>query len=274
MTDTSKRIAIVGAGRLGGALATGFVVSGRHSETDIVLCRRRTDALREFALRGHPIVADAREAIEEAGVVLVGVQPQEMDAVLAQLAPALTPDQIVVTLAANVTTSAVSSALDGSNAVVRAMPNIAAALLESMTCLAVADDADTRTRAALARVDELFGGVGGTQILPEELMESATALGACGIAFFLRAVRAASQGGIQIGFHPEVALAIAARTAAGAAALAQNGEAHPESLVDDVTTPRGCTIAGLNELEHGGFSSALVKGILAAAERAGGLYGR
>jgi len=274
MTEPTPRVAIVGAGRLGGALATGFVVSGRYSEPEVVLCRRNVGALREFALRGHRTLPEAREAVVGARIVLVGVQPQEMDATLAQIAGALDPSQIVVTLAANVSTTAVSRALDGRVPVVRAMPNIAAALMQSMTCLAIADDADERTEAALRTVDELFGHVGGTEIVREDLMESATALGACGIAFFLRAVRAASQGGIQIGFHPDQALAIAARTAAGAAALAANGEVHPETLVDEVTTPRGCTIAGLNELEHSGFSSALVKGILTAAERAGGLYGK
>lgn len=273
MTNTKERIAIVGAGRLGGALATGFVVSGRCSELDVVLCRRQVERLREFGLRGHPLVADAREAVAGADIVLLGVQPQEMDATLAALAPVLTPEQIVVTLAANVTTATVSAGLGGVP-VVRAMPNIAAAMMQSMTCLAIGSDADARTEAALVRVDRLFGSVGSTLRLQEDLMESATALAACGIAFFLRAIRAASQGGIQIGFHPEQALQIAAQTAAGAAALAQNGDAHPESLVDDVTTPRGCTIAGLNELEHSGFSSALVKGILTAAQHAGGLYRR
>jgi pyrroline-5-carboxylate reductase len=272
MIDTKERIAIVGAGRLGGALATGFVVSGRCSELDVVLCRRQVERLREFGLRGHPLVPDAREAVDGADIVLIGVQPQEMDATLAALAPVLAPEQIVVTLAANVTTATVSDALGGVNPVVRAMPNIAAAMLQSMTCLSIAHDADARTEAALARVERLFGAVGSTLRLQEDLMESATALGACGIAFFLRAIRAASQGGIQIGFHPEQALLIAAQTAAGAAALAQDSDAHPEALVDDVTTPRGCTIAGLNELEHSGFSSALVRGILTAAQHAGGLY--
>ena len=103
-------------------------------------------------------------------------------------------------------------------------------------------------------------------------MVSATALCACGIAFFLRAIRAASQGGIEIGFHPEEAFLLAAQTAKGAAALLLKGEAHPEAEIDRVTTPRGCTIAGLNEMEHRGFSSAFIKAILASAEKADRLY--
>lgn len=104
-------------------------------------------------------------------------------------------------------------------------------------------------------------------------MIPATALCACGVAFFLRSIRAASQGGIEIGFHPEEALLLAAHTAKGAAALLVEEDRHPESEIDRVTTPRGCTIAGLNEMEHQGFSSALIKGILTSAHKAAGLYG-
>ena len=99
-------------------------------------------------------------------------------------------------------------------------------------------------------------------------MISATALGACGIAFFLRAIRAASQGGIEIGFHSEDALAMAAQVAKGAASLLLNKDHHPEYEIDKVTTPRGCTISGLNQMEHEGFSSAMIKGIVTSAEKA------
>ncbi|MBU0596214.1 pyrroline-5-carboxylate reductase, partial [Candidatus Bipolaricaulota bacterium] len=98
------------------------------------------------------------------------------------------------------------------------------------------------------------------------------ALCACGIAFFLRAIRAASQGGVQVGFHADEAIRLAAQTAKGAAELILATNAHPESLIDTVTTPLGVTIAGLNEMEHQGFSSALIRGIVESAERAQRLY--
>ena len=103
-------------------------------------------------------------------------------------------------------------------------------------------------------------------------MSAATALGACGIAFFLRAIRAASQGGIEIGFRSGDALAIAAQTARGAATLLLARDNHPEFEIDRVTTPRGCTIAGLNEMEHEGFSAAMVRGITVSARKAARLY--
>ena len=103
-------------------------------------------------------------------------------------------------------------------------------------------------------------------------MAAATALCACGIAFFLRAIRAAGQGGVEIGFHADEAIRMAAQTAKGAAELILQNRSHPEMEIDQVTTPNGCTIAGLNEMENRGFSSALVRGMVVSAQRAGGLH--
>ena len=141
------------------------------------------------------------------------------------------------------------------------MPNIAIALGESITCLVKTPGHETARELAT----RLFNTVGTTLLINEEQMKAATALGACGIAFFLRAIRAASQGGIEIGFHAEQALTIAAQTAKGAAALLNACQNHPEKEIDKVTTPRGCTIAGLNQMEHAGFSSAMIKGIVTSA---------
>ena len=148
------------------------------------------------------------------------------------------------------------------------MPNTAIAIRESMTCLSGSD----KRNSSLQIAKDIFDSVGQTLIIDEELMVPATALCACGIAFFLRAIRAASQGGIEIGFHSEEALLMAAQTAKGAAGLLLSMENHPESEVDKVTTPRGCTIAGLNQMEHNGFSSAMIKGIVSSADKAALLY--
>ena len=113
---------------------------------------------------------------------------------------------------------------------------------------------------------------GKTIVIEESLMVPATALCACGTAFFLRAIRAASQGGIEIGFHAADALFMAAQTAKGSAEMLLEKGKHPENEVDKVTTPMGCTISGLNQMEHNGFSSSLIKGIVTSAEKAGTLY--
>ena len=114
--------------------------------------------------------------------------------------------------------------------------------------------------------------MGKTLVIDEEQMASATALCACGVAFFLRAIRSASQGGIEIGFHSEESLIIAAQTARGAAALLLDNQKHPEAEIDRVTTPMGATIAGLNEMEHQGFSSAMIKGITTSTNKVNGLF--
>ena len=174
----------------------------------------------------------------------------------------------MVSVVSGVSIAVLSSHLAGVP-LVRAMPNTAVSIGESMTCLA----APPAHANALAEVRVLFEALGSTLAIEEEMMIPATALCACGVAFFLRAVRAASQGGIEIGFHPDEAMLLAAQTARGAASLMLRAGSHPEAEIDRVTTPRGCTIAGLNEMEHQGFSSALIKGILLSADKAAGLYG-
>jgi pyrroline-5-carboxylate reductase len=152
--------------------------------------------------------------------------------------------------------------------VVRAMPNTAIAFRESMTCLA----SSNKQSKALSVTKQIFDALGATLIVEEDQMVPATALCACGVAFFLRAIRAAAQGGIEIGFHSEDAIKLAAQTAKGAATLLLESGNHPEREVDKVTTPQGCTISGLNTMEHNGFSSAFIKGIVTSAEKASILY--
>src|SRR5690606_12935692 len=148
-------------------------------------------------------------------------------------------------------------------------PNTAVMIGESMTCLAAEEGApDT----VLQEAEALFSLVGRTLVIPEEMIVPATALCACGIAFFLRCVRAAGQGGIEIGFHPEDAALLAAQTAKGAAALAMRTGAQPESESDRVTTPRGRPYAGPNEMEHARLSSAISRGIVTSARAAAELY--
>lgn len=264
-----RRIAILGAGNIGQALATGWVSAGIRDPDEIVLTRRDADRLEALADGGFRVTPDNRSAVDGARVVVLAVQPQQLGDLLEEIAPALDPDRhLLISVVSDVTIGDVQGRIGAPVQVVRAMPNTAIAIGESMTCLSAAEGAD----AALEEARELFDAVGETLEIREELMVSATALGACGIAFFLRAVRAASQGGIEIGFHPDEALRLAAQTARGAASLLREEGSHPESELDKVTTPRGCTIAGLNEMEHQGFSSALIKGIVVSAEKADELY--
>jgi pyrroline-5-carboxylate reductase len=263
-------IAIIGAGNLGQALANGWLAAGLRRPEELILTRRDAEsALADFAARGCVVTADNVAAVERAGIVVVAVQPQQILGVLEEIGAAVdVARHVVVSVVSDVPISEFRARVGLGLGIVRAMPNTAVGIRESMTCLAAPEDAEE----ALAAARTLFDAVGRTLVVREELMTAATALCACGVAFFLRAVRAASQGGTEIGFHPEEALLLAAQTARGAASLVLAREGHPEREIDRVTTPRGCTIAGLNEMEHQGFSSAMIKGILTSAVKAGELY--
>jgi pyrroline-5-carboxylate reductase len=264
-----KRIAIIGAGNIGTAIADGLVQSGRFPVETITLTRRRVHLLDEWQQRGYVVEVDNCRAVRGSDVVLTAVEPGQIDGVLTQIAPELVPGRhVLISIVTGVTIAHLRALIGGAIAVVRAMPNTAIAVRESMTCLA----SDNARGEALDVARSIFDTVGTTLVIPEENMIAATALGACGIAFFLRAIRAASQGGIEIGFHAKEALIIAAQTAKGAATLLLDTGHHPEYEIDRVTTPRGCTIAGLNQMEHEGFSSALIRGITVSADKAAGLY--
>jgi pyrroline-5-carboxylate reductase len=267
---SSKKIAILGGGNLGQALARGWGESKNFAPRDIHVTRRNAGQLDELEDAGYSVSSDNPKAVEQCELILLAVQPQQLNPLLDDIRSSIDASRHrVISLVSGVDVARLRKTLGPDVPIVRAMPNTAVSIGESMTCLG-ADDAPA---SALAEATELFRLVGETLVIDEEMMVPATALCACGIAFFLRAVRAASQGGIEIGFHPDEAIALAAQTARGAASLLLgNAAAHPEAEIDRVTTPRGCTIAGLNEMEHQGFSSAMIKGILLSARNAGELY--
>ena len=266
-----ETIAILGAGNIGSSIARGLLQSGQFRSDGIYLTRRSLDHLAEMQKLGFRITSDNRAAVRESTIVVVAVEPLQIDRLLEEIGPELDPKKhVLISVVSGVTIAQIQRNLKSAVPVVRAMPNTAITIRESMTCLA--SKGTDATAIEKARI--VFDAVGKTLEIDEEQMLAATALGACGIAFFLRAIRAASQGGIEVGFHSADALTIAAQTAKGAASLLLNKNNHPESEIDRVTTPRGCTIAGLNRMEHEGFSSAMIRGIVTSAEIAGSLYPR
>lgn len=263
------KTAILGAGNIGTAIANGLVSSRRFVAEDIILTRRRVHLLEPMKALGFTIEQDNQEAVRRSEVILVAVEPQQINRVLEEITPVLQPGlHLIISVVTGVKLRQIAQRVGEGIAVVRAMPNTAIAVRESMTCMAT----DGVDGSAIRVAQEIFDTVGKTVVIDEEDMVAATALGACGIAFFLRAIRAASQGGIEIGFRAQDALSIATQTARGAASLLLGSDEHPEREIDRVTTPRGCTIAGLNQMEHKGFSSAMIQGIKVSAERAARLY--
>ncbi|MBD3402650.1 pyrroline-5-carboxylate reductase [candidate division GN15 bacterium] len=266
---TTDRIAILGGGNIGRAMASGFASVGGFKPDRIYLTRRQAKELGSFARRGFRVTADNAEAVTNSSTIILAVRPGQLLGLLDGIRESLDPKRhILMSTVTGVSISDIARHLDSTAPIVRVMPNTSVAIGESMTCLA----ANGRSGRALGAAGTLFDRVGHTLVISEEQMTPATALCACGIAFFLRAIRAASQGGIEIGFHADEALTMAAQTARGAASLLLDGTGHPESEIDKVTTPRGCTIAGLNRMEHEGFSSAMIKGLVTSTEMAASLF--
>lgn len=264
-----KNIAILGGGNIGISIAKGLQSSELFDKKNIYITRRRVELMNDLKSSGFWITSDNKEAVKNSEIIIIAVQPQQLNELLSEISPVLNPGRhLIISVVSGASIKAIKDHIRKNIEVIRAMPNTAIAIKESMTCIC----ADTKTNGLLKVAQEIFDQVGKTLVIDEELMIPATALCACGIAFFLRAIRAASQGGIEIGFHSEEALIMAAQTAKGAAALLLNAESHPESEVDKVTTPRGCTISGLNQMEHHGFSSSMIKGIVTSAEKAALLY--
>jgi len=270
MSCSPGTIAIVGAGNIGRAIADGLVKSHIYQPRDIILTRRTARLLEPFAEMGYRTTTDNREAVRHAVVVVLAVAPRDAAGVLQEIAGELDPERhVFVSVVTGVTVAAITSVVGHEIPVIRAMPNTAIAIQHSMTCLATSD---TTPADRLAQVRALFDTMGRSYVIHEDQMLSATSLCACGTAFFLRCIRAASQGGVEIGFHADEALFLAAQTALGAAQLLLHSRRHPEEEIDKVTTPRGITISGLNQMEHNGLSSAMIRGIVVSAEKAAKLF--
>ncbi len=263
------RCAIIGAGNIGLSIANGLVGNKTYTAERLVLTRRHLQGLEAYRNRGFAVTSDNTEAVKKCDIVIIAVEPAQIDGVLLEIAPHVDPARhIIISVVTGVTIAHMGALLEKELPIIRAMPNTAISIGRSMTCMA----AHPSYKGALEKARKLFDPVGKTLVIDEELMGAATALAACGLAFFMRAIRAASQGGVEIGFHAEDALLIAAQTAAGAAGLLLENHTHPEREIDRVTTPRGVTIAGLNQMEHDGFSSAMIRGIVTSATKAEALY--
>lgn len=266
---TQQHIAILGSGNIGLSLAKGLVKAGIYQQKQITLTRRNSAALQSYADEGFITTSDNSAAVSGSDIVILAVLPQQLNRLLDEIKPAIKTDkQLFVSVISGVSCADIRKHLDLQVQMIRAMPNTAIAIGDSMTCIAT----DNGTTENINTVKSMFDTVGITLQINEELMTAATALCACGVAFFLRSIRAASQGGTEIGFHAHDALKMAAQTAKGAASLLLQLASHPEQEIDKVTSPKGCTIAGLNEMEHNGFSSAMIKGIKLSADKAGSLY--
>ncbi|WP_033959359.1 pyrroline-5-carboxylate reductase [Psychroserpens jangbogonensis] len=251
-----KKIAIIGGGNLGQAIASGLL-SENFKASNLTITRHKTDLLSDFKDQGIEVTSNNVDAVKTSQIIIIAVKPYKIESVLKEVSSHITKEHLIISVVSDFTIEAINTNLQSSPVIFRAMPNTASSVNESMTCIAShnASEEDTKT------VTSIFNSLGETIRIDEQLMDAATVLGACGIAYVLRFIRGMIQGGIEIGFDAKTATQIATQTVKGASELLLQKGNHPEAEIDKVTTPKGCTIAGLNEMEHQGFSSALIKGI-------------
>ena len=259
-----KSLAIIGCGNLGTAILHGLLDGKKHAPESITATKRNLEPLAQFAKKGVNITSDNGAAVVRSEIILVALKPHNILEELEQLRQYFDPNRhVLVSLATGISIAQLEEAVATPIPVFRAMPNTAADVNQSLTCIC----SNSHGNGNYADVEALFTDIGETQQIEEKLMEAATVLGACGIAFVLRFIRAMVQGGIQIGFDAKTASFIVNQTVNGASQLLIQNNSHPEQEIDKVTTPKGCTIEGLNEMEHHGFSSALIKGIVSSFEK-------
>lgn len=259
----SRHITIIGGGNLGIAIAEGLISSKYCKSGDITVTRRNIALLSELKKKGCIIESDNAKAVKKADIVLLCVKPFQIKDVLKEISKSLNSSQLLISVVSSTSIEEIQSSVRKKMAVFRAMPNTAIEISESMTCIAH----QNASKKDVEEVVGLFDKLGQTVIIEEKLMEAATIIGACGTGFAMRYIRASIQGGIEIGFDAATARKIVSQTVKGAAELLIQKGTHPEQEIDKVTTPKGCTIAGLNEMEHNGLSSSLIKGITVSYQK-------
>lgn len=261
------KVTVIGSGNLGKSIISGLANSDLFDPKNIIVADadpENLEIIKEQA--GVSVTENNLEAIKESKWVILCIQPRILQIVLDEIKDHLRSDQVLISTVTGVTTEDINEVVPN-NKVIRAMPNTAAVKSQSMSFICAENNEDEDVEF----VRKMFGTIGKAIIIEQRLMKPATVLGASGTAFFLRFLRALTQGGVQMGFHPHEAQAIVAQVAIGAASLIEDGT-QAEVEVDNVTTPRGCTIEGLNAMEHNGLSSAVIKGVMAAFDKISNIH--
>lgn len=251
------KIAILGAGNLGLSIAKGLIVN--NAITTLYLTKRSTESIQNWSEYGNVfITADNKEAVKNSDIIIISVQPGHAKNILLEIADLITENHVIISTVTGFKINSMESILGSDSYIVRSMPNTAISVGKSVTCICTNEMGKKRINIAEAIYNRL-----GTSIeIPEDQMQAATVICASGIAFWMRLMRATTQGAIQLGFEFHIAQEMAMQTCLGAASLLVESGKHPEEEIDKVTTPKGCTIEGLNEMEHQGLSSSLIRGIV------------
>lgn len=253
------KIAIIGTGNLGKSIAKGLI--GNNSVESLYLTKRNLISLSEF--EDNKIVTlttDNISAIKHSDIIIFSVQPAHFETILNEVKPYFEDNHVIISAITGFSISKIEKIIGIHRFIIRAMPNTAIAVGKSMTCLCGNSKGEKNIKIA----QTIFNALGHSMLIPESQMQAATVVCASGIAFWMRLVRATTQAAIQLGFDAKEAQELAMHTCEGAASLLITNGKHPEQEIDHVTTPKGCTIEGLNEMEHKGLSSSLIQGMVAS----------
>lgn len=263
---SKKRVAVLGAGKMGGILLNALLEKQLFSSKATVATVQHEEKARTLSKKlGIPVTTDNRAAARKADIILVCVKPQIVDQVIEQIRPSVTKNQIIISVAASVSTSRIERTLKRAVPVVRAMPNTPSVVGCGMTALCKGKFA---TAQHLEIASALFDVVGRTVVVDEKLMDAVTGLSASGPAYIYIILESLAEAGVKVGLPRDVATLLAAQTVLGAATMVLETGEHPAQLKDTVTTPAGCTIDGILELEEGKLRVTLIKAVVKAAQRA------
>jgi pyrroline-5-carboxylate reductase len=266
---SGKRVAVLGAGKIGGILVKALLEKGLLSPKSTFATVQHAERARALSEKlGISVGTDNLAAVRDADIVFVCVKPQVVQELMEQIRPNVSAKQLIISVAASVPTSQIEKALGGDIAVIRAMPNTPCVLGVGMTALCKGKFADAgQVETACA----LFNVVGKTVVVDEKHMDAVTGLSASGPAFAYIILESLAEGGVKVGLPRDVATLLAAQTLQGAARVVLETGDHPALLKDAVTTPAGCTIDGILELEEGKLRVTLIKAVVKATQRAGEL---
>ena len=255
------KIAIIGAGAMGGSTVEGLIKGQTFKNEDITVSDPSEAVIDKFAKTGVSVTTDNKLAAETSDIVCVVVKPWLVERVLKDIRTELTSSkQLLIVIAAGISSESIKQWLGEScPPLFLAIPNIAIAEMASMTFIVPVGATEEQTKT----VTSIFDEMGQTLITDEQHLAAGTTLASCGIAYAMRYIRAAAEGGVELGFKADDAKKIVMQTMKGAVELLEASGLHPEAAIDLVTTPGGVTIKGLNEMEHAGFTSAVIRGLKA-----------
>ena len=263
------KLAIIGTGNMGGAIARGLIASGSWQAADLI-CTAKSDsglARIQATLPGVQATQDNKLAAGGADIILLAVKPWFISEVIEEILPVLDfSRQLIISVAAGISLWEMAQLMTGPESTVnpvlfRAIPNTAVEVLDGVTFICGQNATEEQTTL----VHDLFAALGYTVVTDEQHLAAGTALASCGIAFAMRYIRAAMEGGVELGFRPEEAARIVEHTVHGAASLLLQSGMHPEVAIDKVTTAGGITIKGLNAMERSGFTAAVIDGLKASS---------